>query len=72
MPRVEASETTRKKQGNRLYALRQKLKMTVREIAMEFMVARSSISQWESGSHSIPGPVLKLMEIYEEKLEKKK
>lgn len=46
--------------------------MTVRELAKEFKVAFSSISQWENGDHTVPGPVLKLIEMYEEKLPKKK
>jgi DNA-binding transcriptional regulator YiaG len=46
--------------------------MTVRELGKEFNVGYSSISQWENGAYSIPGPVLKLIEIYEQKLSKKK
>ena len=46
--------------------------MTVRELGKEFMVGYSSISQWENGDHSVPGSVLRLIEIYEEKLSKKK
>ena len=72
MARIEESESARKKEGVRLKSLRQKMNMTVRELAQEFNVAFSSISQWENGEHSIPGPVLKLMDIYEERLSKKK
>ncbi len=46
--------------------------MSVRKLAEEFKVASGSISQWENGTHSIPGSVLKLIEIYERHLEKKK
>lgn len=68
MPRTESSGTIRKKEGDRLKKLRQEMNMTVRELAEEFKVARSSISQWESGEHAIPGSVLKLIEIYEKNL----
>ena len=71
MARIEESESARKKEGARLRSLRQKMNMTVRELAQEFNVAFSSISQWENGEHSIPGPVLKLIEIYEKKLKDK-
>ena len=45
--------------------------MSVREFAKEFRVAFGSVSQWENGIHSIPGSVMKLVEIYEDRLEKK-
>ncbi len=51
--------------------LREEMGMTVRDLAKEFKVAHSSISQWENGEHSIPGSVLRLIEIYEEKSGKK-
>jgi transcriptional regulator with XRE-family HTH domain len=46
--------------------------MTVRDLGKEFKVGYSSISQWENSEYSIPGSVLRLIEIYEEKLSKKK
>jgi len=46
--------------------------MTVRELGKEFNFGFSSISQWENGKHTLPGSVLKLIEIYEEKIAKKK
>jgi transcriptional regulator with XRE-family HTH domain len=46
--------------------------MTVRELGKEFKVGFSSISQWENGEHTIPGSVLKLIEIYEERIAKKR
>ena len=67
MPRSVASQSARKNEGQRLKALRTEMGMTVRELADEFMVAFSSISHWETGMHAIPGPVLKLIEIYEKK-----
>ena len=71
MARIEESESARKKEGTRLKNLRKQMDMTVRELAQEFQVAYSSISQWENGEPSIPGPVLKLIEIYEQRIGKK-
>lgn len=42
--------------------------MSQREFAREFMVSQASITLWENGERTIPGSVLKLMEIYEKKL----
>lgn len=55
----------------RLKKLRQEMDMTVRELAKEFNVVHGSISQWENGDHAIPGSVIKLMEIYEDRMKKK-
>jgi len=35
------------------------------ELAKEFQVAQGAIAQWERGDRTIPGPVLKLVSIYE-------
>ena len=63
---------TKDSEGARLKELRTRLGMTVRELGQEFNVGYSSISQWETGEHTIPGSVLKLIEIYEQKISKKK
>lgn len=42
--------------------------MSQRELAIEFQVTGPAISQWESGLNSVPGPVLRLMELYEREL----
>lgn len=68
MPRRTVLNSTKKTEGARLKALRLKMGMTVRELAKEFYVGASSISQWENGEHSVPGSVLKLIEIYEDKI----
>jgi transcriptional regulator with XRE-family HTH domain len=44
--------------------------MTLREFAKEIDVGFSTISQWENGTYPIPGPMVKLMDFYEEKLAK--
>lgn len=72
MPRTINSSASRIKEGARLKALRKEMGMTIRDLAKEFKVAFSSISQWENGDHAVPGSVLKLIEIYEERLTKKK
>jgi DNA-binding transcriptional regulator YiaG len=58
--------------GVRLKKLRTLMGMTVRELGKEFNVGFSSISQWENGEHTIPGSALKLIEIYEQRLPRKK
>lgn len=68
--RINELEIARQKEGSRLKTLRSEMGLTIRELAKEFNVAFSSISQWENGNHTIPGSVLKLVEIYEEKLKK--
>jgi transcriptional regulator with XRE-family HTH domain len=72
VPRRSTSNTTKEKEGARLRSLRAEMGMTVRELAKEFNVGFSSISQWENGEHTIPGSVLKLIEIYEQRLLKRK
>lgn len=52
----------------RLKALRQNLGLSQRQLAAEFKVSAGAIAQWESGSRPIPGPVIKLIEVYEETL----
>ncbi len=53
-------------------ALRKAMGMTQKELAKEFRVTHVSIGLWERGLRTIPGPVLKLMAIFEEKLTAKK
>lgn len=53
----------------RLKNLRKILQLSQRELAAEFKVTGAAIAQWESGKRPIPGPVLKLIEIYEETLQ---
>ena len=72
MPRRKVIPTTKNLEGARLKKLRTQMGMTVLDLGKEFMVGYSSISQWETGEHTIPGSVLKLIEIYEEKLAKKR
>jgi transcriptional regulator with XRE-family HTH domain len=71
MPRRETPTILREREGAQLKRLRTQMGMTVRDLAKEFRVGFSSISQWENGEHSIPGSVLKLMEIYEKNLSNK-
>lgn len=53
----------------RLKNLRKILQLSQRELAAEFKVTGAAIAQWEGGKRPIPGPVLKLIEIYEESLQ---
>ncbi len=72
MPRRKIPPQIKDDEAARLKKLRTQMGMTVRELGKEFKVGYSSISQWENGEYSIPGSVLRLIEIYEEKLSKKK
>ena len=64
MPRTR-SISDKKKEAARFRSLRTKLGLTQREIAAEFYSAPGAVGQWETGDRTIPGPILRLMEIYE-------
>jgi len=55
-------------EASRLRRLRDMLGLTQREFATEIKVAHGAIAAWEGGKQSMPGPVLKLLELYEEEL----
>lgn len=61
-------ETQRMQNDRRLFQIREALGYTQRQMAEEFKVTSGAIAHWESGTREIPGPVLKLLEIYEEEL----
>lgn len=50
----------------RLKALREGLQLTQKELADEFYVSTGAINHWESGKRAVPGPALKLIEVYEQ------
>jgi transcriptional regulator with XRE-family HTH domain/tRNA A-37 threonylcarbamoyl transferase component Bud32 len=52
----------------RLIRLRTILGLSQREMAKEFKVSAGAVGSWEVGEREIPGPVLKLVEIYEQGL----
>ena len=68
-PRTGIPKSTRQKEASRLTTLREALNLTQREMADEFRVTHGAIGLWERGERTIPGPVLKLIEMYEEKLQ---
>jgi transcriptional regulator with XRE-family HTH domain len=72
VPKRKALPEKKRQEGTRLKSLRTQMGMTVRELGKEFNVGFSSISQWENGEHTIPGSVLRLIEIYEQRLPRKK
>lgn len=49
----------------RLKKLRDYLDYSQRDLADEFQVTCGAIAQWESGKRPVPGPIIKLIEIYE-------
>ena len=54
-----------KKNIQRLFKIRSGLGMSQREMAEELGVVHGALAQWESGKAKIPGPVLKLLSLYE-------
>lgn len=68
MPRSRPANSTRQKEAKRLVAIRNKMEMTQTEFAKELKVTLRAIGMWERGERTIQGPLLKLMEFYEEKL----
>ncbi len=64
MPRTQ-STSGRKGESQRLKKFRENLGFSQRDLAQEFRCAAGAICQWETGERTIPGPVLKLLDIYE-------
>ncbi|WP_413290004.1 AarF/UbiB family protein [Bdellovibrio sp. HCB337] len=54
--------------AERMVMLRETLGLSQREMAKEFHVTSGAISLWETGTRPIPGPILKLIELYEKAL----
>jgi DNA-binding transcriptional regulator YiaG len=72
VPRSKVSKVSKQKEVERLIRLREVLGLTQRELAVEFMVTHGAVGLWERGDRKIPGPVLKLMGIYEERIKEGK
>lgn len=49
----------------RLIRLRKELGFSQRDFAREFQVSCAAVALWEKGARAIPGPVMKLIEMYE-------
>ena len=54
---------------NRVKSLRKRMRLTQPEMAKELCVTTCTIARYESGKVELRGPVSKLVEIYEHKLE---
>jgi predicted unusual protein kinase regulating ubiquinone biosynthesis (AarF/ABC1/UbiB family)/DNA-binding transcriptional regulator YiaG len=67
VPRAQAGKE-QKSDACRLRGLRDVLGLSQRELAKEFKVAHGAIAGWESGSRVLPGPVSKLLDLYEAEL----
>jgi transcriptional regulator with XRE-family HTH domain len=67
MPRTRR-KSLRQAEAARLRRLRTTLGLTQRELATEFNVAHGAIGAWESGKQTLPGPVIKLLDLYEQEI----
>ncbi|HEY3256606.1 MAG TPA: AarF/UbiB family protein [Polyangiaceae bacterium] len=67
---VSPARATRAERSDarRLRELREVLGLSQRELAKEFKVAHGAIASWESGARALPGPVSKLLDLYEAEL----
>src|SRR5215510_8206587 len=54
--------------GERLLELRAHMGLSQRELAKELGVTSGAIAHWEAGTHPVPGPVVHLVDLYEEEL----
>lgn len=65
--KFETEKKNAKKSGfaKRLYDLRKSRDWSQKQIAEEFYVSPGTIALWELGQREIPGPVRKLIELYE-------
>jgi predicted unusual protein kinase regulating ubiquinone biosynthesis (AarF/ABC1/UbiB family) len=54
--------------AGRLRRLREAIGFSQRELAKEFGVAHGAVGLWEAGRRDLPGPVRRLIEIYEQEL----
>jgi predicted unusual protein kinase regulating ubiquinone biosynthesis (AarF/ABC1/UbiB family) len=54
--------------STRLRRLRALMGISQRDLARELRVAASAVAHWEVGRHDIPGPVLRLIELFEHEL----
>src|SRR4051794_16105736 len=74
--RASAAETSdrrrrRRSSGDspgRLRRVRDCLGLSQRDMAAELDVAHGAVGLWESGARPVPGPVLRLISLYEEDL----
>ncbi len=63
--RPDSSQTSTAK---RLTYVRSMLGLSQRELAAELRVAASAVALWETGKRRMPGPALKLLELYEQEM----
>ena len=67
MPRTK-ERASRSKEAQRLKRVRHTLGLSQRELADEMRVGPAAIALWESASRTMPGPALRLLELFEEEL----
>src|SRR5687768_9712769 len=68
MVRSRTSAMLERNRSARLRAVRETLGFSQREFAKELGVAASARAQWETERRVPPGPILRLLALYEEQL----
>lgn len=68
MPRARSAIPAEQTAPARLRTVRETLGVSQRAFAKELGVAPSSLAQWETERAPIPGPILRLLSLYEEQL----
>lgn len=54
--------------ADKLLSLRRHLGWSQKRLAEEFLVSPGTVALWELGKREVPGPALKLIQIYKGKL----
>jgi transcriptional regulator with XRE-family HTH domain len=67
MPRTRERKS-RSQEATPLKRVRALLDLSQRELALEFRVGAAAIALWESGARTMPGPALRLLEMFEAEL----
>jgi len=72
LSKIKRKKLSKKDEDNRqrLIDLRETLGWTLRRLADEFYISSATVGFWETGERKLSGTALKLVEIYEKKLER--
>jgi DNA-binding transcriptional regulator YiaG len=62
---LKVPKSKRSKDAKRILALRKRMGWSQLQLAEEFGVTAGAVNHWEMGTRAIPGPVLKLIGLFE-------